>query len=828
MTDRRFVPVHAALAAGQIRVLSVDIFDTLMWRRVPEPKDVFLILGAKLAEKRQLAPHVNPVTFAELRAAAEKDARARKEAATGSREITLVDVYRELPPFLFAKGFDAPAAAAAEVTFEDSLMIRDAAVAELMTAAKKAGAKVILVSDTYFSSAQIKGFLAKPGLVEGRDFDRLYVSCEAGRPKWRDLFDTVIADMGVPPGEILHVGDTLEADVWPCRLRGIAVCHYDKWAFDSRVQSLEWPSALGVRAARLGPGGDFGLTGLRSRIFHRVPADLSPSLAPYWAYGAAKLAPVFAGFARWVVSGCKTIGAGKVFGLMREGRFLNRVVGETAKALGVPLATEELWLSRRAVIRAALAPETTGLLPEFAMLTPGHDTASVLKEMGLTVADVAGLVGGAFDFTEDRALVRLCQALGTAPHLIAKVMAVAARHRTLLLTALEKQMDLRSAGPVVMMDLGYSATIQSVLQGLLAREGSPLHLTGFYVALNAKAQANVGEGADLRGYLDADGFAGPMGKLLSRVPFVLEHACMCPEGSLSHFDEKGEPVLLPNLRDETQIAQMEATQAGILAGVAAINEMLGDLATTPADAPALKAQIVAILESSHLHPTAQEAATIGAWKHEAKIDFTGAHKLTDLSFDGPLLEYRGWPGLQEINLDQVYWPAAAFVAADPFIADVYAAGTKDAYKAANLTAGPLLGRVTVCPDAGAGFDERRQGTIPIAANTFGRAELVATIKGVGPEAYQRLRITWPGARSVVNLDTMTVTYTSETDRRTQAVDLRGASWSNVRDLGNGLVETGPGAQCVIALPAAPPAPHGLEMSLRLKFLRLDPLFGAKP
>ncbi len=821
------MPVHAALAAGQIRVLSIDIFDTLLWRRVPEPKDAFLLLGRLLAEKRQLAPHINPVAFAELRAAAEKDSRARKEAATGSREVTLVDVYRELPAFLFAKGFDAPAAAAAEVTFEDSLMIRDTAIIDLMTAAKRAGAKVILVSDTYFSSTQIKGFLSKPGVMEGRDFDRLYVSCEAGRPKWRDLFDTVIADMGVAPAEILHVGDTLEADVWPCRLRGVAVCHYDKWAFDARVQTIEWPSALAARAARLGGGGDFGLTGLRSRLFHRAPADVNPALVPYWTYGAATLAPAFAGFARWVVAGCKATSTTKIFGLMREGRFLNRVVGDTAKALGVPLATEELWLSRRAVIRAALAPESTGLLPEFAMLTPGHDTASVLSEMGLTVAEVAGLVGGTFDLTQDRALVRLCQALGTAPHLLAKVMAVASRHRALLLTALEKQMDLRAAGPVAIMDLGYSATIQSVLQGLLAREGSPLHLVGFYLALNAKAQTNVGGGADLHGYLDADGFAGPMGKLLSRVPFVLEHACMCPEGSLSHFDEKGEPVLLPNLRDETQIAQMEAVQAGILDGVAAINEHLGDLAATPADAPELKAQIAAILESSHLHPTAQEAATVGAWRHEAKIDFTGAHKLTDLSFDGPLLEYRGWPGLQDINLDQVYWPAAAFVAADPYIAEVYAAGTKDAYQAANLTAGPLLGRVTVCPDAGAGFDERRQGTIPIAANTFGRAELTAAIKGVGPDAYQRLRITWPAARSIVSLDSMTVTTTSEADRNTQAVDLRDATWSNVRDLGNGLIETGPGAQCVIALPPPPPPPHGLEMSLRLKFLRLDPLFGAK-
>jgi FMN phosphatase YigB (HAD superfamily) len=216
VTDRRLAPVFAVLAAGRVKVLSVDIFDTVLWRRVPEPKDVFLLLGRDLGEKRHLGPQVTAIAFAELRHAAEKAARERREALTGYREITLPDVYREFPAFLFAKGFDAVAAAAAEVTFEAGLMIRDRAIADVMAAAKAAGAQVILVSDTYFTSPQIKAFLAKPGLVEGRDFDRLYVSCEAGRPKWRDLFDTVLADMAVPPAAMLHIGDSVEADIWPC------------------------------------------------------------------------------------------------------------------------------------------------------------------------------------------------------------------------------------------------------------------------------------------------------------------------------------------------------------------------------------------------------------------------------------------------------------------------------------------------------------------------------------------------------------------------------------------------------------------------------------
>ncbi|TAK99700.1 MAG: hypothetical protein EPO08_15700 [Rhodospirillaceae bacterium] len=830
MSDRRLAPVYTALAAGQIKVLSVDVFDTLLWRRVPEAIDVFLLLGRSLAACGKLAAHVSVVEFAELRRAAEKTARERKEAATGYREVTLLDIHNELPRFLFAKGFDAAAGAAAEIELESTLMICDPAVAALMAHAKAAGARVILVSDTYFSSAQVRGLLSKAQsktqVAEGRDFDRLYVSCEAGRPKWRDLFDTIVTDAGVPPTAIHHVGDSLEADVWPCRARGMGFTHYDKWSFGARVQTVEFPKDMPERAVRLGTRGDFGLTGLRSRLFNRSPDDLPAAMVPYWSYGAATLGPVFAAFARWIVATCRREGVTCVYGMMREGRFLNRLVADTAAAVGVSLETKELWVSRRAVVRAALSPETPGLLPEFAMLSPGRTTDEVLAAMGLTNADLAAAGIGAFDITRDDALVSLCRTIGGSSPLLAKTVAVAAENRRNLMAGIGRVLDVKAARPAVVMDLGYTATIQTALQAILGWEKSPLRLMGLYLALNARAKDNVRANTDLRAFLNEDGFAGPMGELLSRVPFVLEHACMCREGSLSAFDSAGNPVLLPNLREESQLAQMEALQAGIITGVAAVNGLMGSLEQTPADDPLLKAQIAAIITASHLHPTPQEAGTIGAWKHEAKIDFTGAFKLTDLSFDGPSLEYRGWPALQDMGLDQVYWPSAAFVAADPFIADVYAGGIRHAYQPEHLTAGPVLGRVMVCPDSGAGYDERLQGTIPIAVNAFGRADLQAAIKAVGPETYHRLRFTWPGARAIIGIDKFTVTYVGDGQRLSREV-ADAAHWQKAQAIGSGLVQAESGAVWEMTLEAPPAWPHGMEISLRLKYLRLDPLFGGR-
>ena len=48
LSDRRLIPLANELAAGKFHVLSLDIFDTLLWRRVPEPKDIFFLVGQAL------------------------------------------------------------------------------------------------------------------------------------------------------------------------------------------------------------------------------------------------------------------------------------------------------------------------------------------------------------------------------------------------------------------------------------------------------------------------------------------------------------------------------------------------------------------------------------------------------------------------------------------------------------------------------------------------------------------------------------------------------------------------------------------------------------
>ncbi len=239
ISDRRLTPLANELAAGKYKALSVDIFDTLLWRRVPEPKNIFYLIGQALIKDRIMQESISPVEFAQLRASAEKAARVAQESQTGLREVVLADIYTALPRHIWRDDDAQRIAAAVEVEIEAEAMVLDHDVIALMDHALESDVRVVLTSDTYFTREQLLRFLTAVGLDSNRVPDTLYISNEQGRPKSRDLFDTVIKDLGIEPKSLVHLGDNVDADVAPCATHGISYVFYDKWATLPRIQHHE-------------------------------------------------------------------------------------------------------------------------------------------------------------------------------------------------------------------------------------------------------------------------------------------------------------------------------------------------------------------------------------------------------------------------------------------------------------------------------------------------------------------------------------------------------------------------------------------------------------
>lgn len=187
-------------------VISFDIFDTLLMRRVLYPTDIFDIVGSR-ARKNGLTL---PDNF--------KDYRMQAEAIAASEHGGLDGIYKELRAILNLTTEEAEQICQLEIAVERDALLPRPDILEAFAYARKQGKQIILASDMYLPSAMLSQLLEENGYA---GVDNIYVSDERGMSKQDGLFRLIRQDY--PEASIMHVGDNYKADIWPARCCGIDV-----------------------------------------------------------------------------------------------------------------------------------------------------------------------------------------------------------------------------------------------------------------------------------------------------------------------------------------------------------------------------------------------------------------------------------------------------------------------------------------------------------------------------------------------------------------------------------------------------------------------------
>ena len=218
-----------------IEVLSLDCFDTLIWRNTHAPTDVF-------ADLEHEGGGIEPRTWAET--------QARKSAwtKTGAKEIGIEDVYRRMLPNPCETQVEA--AVSRELAIEAKHAFAFRPTVNLIHEAKKRGLKVVIVSDMYLSEAQLRAHIAAAAGAELLDsIDQVFVSAAYGVGKRDGLFDEVLAALG---------GKLYDGEFCNRHAGQLSICTH---AIDCSVRSL-WQvvqtavdNVLGKMAALGGNGG---------------------------------------------------------------------------------------------------------------------------------------------------------------------------------------------------------------------------------------------------------------------------------------------------------------------------------------------------------------------------------------------------------------------------------------------------------------------------------------------------------------------------------------------------------------------------------------------
>ena len=514
---------------ADLRMLSLDCFDTLLWRHVHAPRQVFADLGSGFTLQQ--------------RAWAESQARGAAKLRRGRYEVGIGEIYRELMPA--ADDAVRDAAIQAELAAEARHCYGFAPTVALMREAKARGLEVVIVSDTYLDADQLGDLIRAAAGDEVRGLiDRIFCSSAYGVSKQEGLFKHLLSETRVKPAEILHIGDNKIADLVAATAFGINALHLAQFDRTSE-QRLRLEAAVSTMI-------DNDQCAYQP---HRpaISAGARQIDDPAEQLGYAVLGPVFADFARWIrdeAESLRAAGNGKVhiLFLMRDGYLPQKVY----EAMFPGDATGALEISRFCAIAGALTTEDK-VIRHLEREIGGGDFKALARQFLFPAGEAAALIARLPARERGKAFAKAIR--NKAKTIAHRSQAFADR----LTAYIAREVKPESGDTMMLVDLGYNGTVQNHLAPLLEQRFG-VAAAGRYLILREQDVS----GCDKKGLIDPRGCDSHTLEAFCGNVALIEQLCTAAIGSVVGYREEGEPVRAENSIKGRQSAIRDRVQAGCL------------------------------------------------------------------------------------------------------------------------------------------------------------------------------------------------------------------------------------------------------------------------
>ena len=205
------------------KIISFDVFDTLVERPFSEPTDLFFLLTDEFNQGTSAY-----VDFTELRISAERSCREKKALSCPSAEdITLDEIYDELAETTVLSKERLMQLKVREQELEVQFCKARKAGKMFFDLANDAGKQIIICSDMYLPKSTVEKILRKEGYI---GYKKLYLSSEILLTKATgNLYKFVQKDLNFKKAsEIMHIGDNWNSDVEKAKKNGWQADHLTK------------------------------------------------------------------------------------------------------------------------------------------------------------------------------------------------------------------------------------------------------------------------------------------------------------------------------------------------------------------------------------------------------------------------------------------------------------------------------------------------------------------------------------------------------------------------------------------------------------------------
>ena len=326
-------------------LVTFDIFDTLVHRRIKAPVDLFEWVRVRLYDTDlALTHHTILKDFPDLRIEAERQSRERRHRDFGGEgEVTLDEIYRE---FALSTGCDERLAKVlrnTELDLERKVLSASPKGKALFDQHRAAGHRLALISDMYLPGDWLLDMLEGCGFEGARSLP-IFVSGEIRLSKHTgSLFPHVQKHFGLADtGRWLHVGDNLTADIRNAAQHGVQTLHADWSHVDNRFVRKEPAHADHMIGSIL----DFLQTPQAQQY---APSD------PLEAIGYRIFGPMLFGFTCWLLARAGQEKYAKMLFVARDGWLPQQLFDGFKDRVGLAdLPTEYFYLSRRTAYQTGI------------------------------------------------------------------------------------------------------------------------------------------------------------------------------------------------------------------------------------------------------------------------------------------------------------------------------------------------------------------------------------------------------------------------------------------------------------------------------------------
>jgi FMN phosphatase YigB (HAD superfamily) len=528
--------------APKIKMLSLDCFDTLLWRKTATPGDVFFTM-------QQLPTFKKYGITALMRSKAESDARRLKLVGSIKTEVTLKEIYQQILPHL--SDAELSVLEEEELFAEKQACFAYPATVELIRAAKQRGLNIIVVSDTYFTEKQLHELLSHHLPQDAlAAIDKIFCSVEYEKSKANGLFEDVLKFVDIHPEKILHLGDNKHADYSAPKLKNIAATHLIQ--HDEKIAELmrmhhSSASIMDSTIRHTRPLNDF---------FKSIFSSSSNSLSnPESLVGYAALGPLMYAFGKFICNEYyllkNTNKNPKMLFLMRDA-YLPSLVCE--KIEGQPIG-HRVSISRFASYAASFQTKND-VMKYLAEFVTSSRLVDIGKQLLLPENVVQNLIKKSdaaqtpwYEFSQ----------LILDDKIIQQILNASKKYKQRLITYIKTKVELQKDDTLILVDLGYSGTTQRLLAPILENEFQ-INVIGRYLISLPVPQWNYNR----RGLLDPGNCDEKSLMTLVKYVALLEQLSTCNEKSVIDYDNHGNPIFSNNPLKKGQFNKLTEIQAECL------------------------------------------------------------------------------------------------------------------------------------------------------------------------------------------------------------------------------------------------------------------------